>query len=58
MKGNQLPQWTVRLRVSPEQRKKIQKEAIDRDLSIADYIKLKVLDESSIKINLIEGKSA
>lgn len=58
MKKNQLPQWTIRLRVSPEQRKKIQKEAIDRDLSIADYIKSKVLDELSIKNPRIEGKSA
>lgn len=57
MKSNQCPQWTIRLRVSPEERKQIQKEAIDRDLSIAEYIKLKLLDDSSMK-NLVQGKSA
>jgi len=59
MKSNLPPQWTIRLRVSPEERKQIQKEAIDRDLSIAEYIKLKVLESDSPTIKrLVEGKSA
>ena len=58
MKSKQPPQWTIRLKVSPEERKRIHKEAIDRGLSIAEYVKLKLLQDSSIKNHLIEGKFA
>ncbi len=58
MKTNQLAQWTIRLRVSPEERKRIHKEAIERDLTIAEYVKSKVLEDSSRGNLLIEGKSA
>ena len=58
MKSNQSLQWTIRLRVSPEERKRIHKEAIDRGLSIAEYVKSKVLGDFSRTNNLIEGKSA
>ncbi|MDJ0718659.1 MAG: hypothetical protein QNJ54_31275 [Prochloraceae cyanobacterium] len=59
MKANQSAQWTIRLKVSPEERKQIHKKAIDRGLSIAEYVKFKVLDDSSsITNHLIEGKSA
>ncbi len=58
MSTKQSQQWTIRLRVSPEERKQIHKEAIDRDLSIAEYIKIKVLGAPSIHNHLIEGKSA
>ncbi len=57
MKRKKSPEWTIRLRVSPEERKRIHKEAIDRDLSIAEYIKFKVLDDSSVN-HLVGGKSA
>jgi len=55
MKANQFQQWTIRLKVSSEERKQIHKDAIDRGLSIADYVKLKLLQNSS---HLSEGKSA
>ena len=58
MKSKKPPEWTIRLRVSPEQRKQIHKEAIDKGLSIADYVKLKVLGDSSNQKSLIQGKSA
>ncbi len=58
MKANQIQKWTIRLKVSPEERKKIHKDAIDLDLSIAEYIKSKLLDDGSITTHLIEGKSA
>ncbi len=58
MKENKLSEWTIRLKVSPEERKQIHKEAIDLGLSIAEYVKLKVLQNSSIRNRLIEGKSA
>ncbi len=54
---NQFKQWTIRLRVSPEERKQIHKDAIDVGLSIADYVKLKLLENKSIQKHLIEGKS-
>lgn len=58
MKSKDLQQWTIRLKVSSEERKKIHKDAIDRGLSIAEHIKTKVLDNSAITKALIQGKSA
>jgi len=58
MKPNSITPWTIRLKVSPEERKQIHKEAIDRDLSIAEYIKLKVLEDSSIDKYLSQRQSA
>ncbi len=58
MRVKQSQQWTIRLRVSPEERKQIHKEAIERDLSIAEYVKSKVLEDKSRQNPVIEGKSA
>ena len=58
VKSNQFQQWTIRLKVSPEERKRIHKEAIDNGQSIAEYVKRKVLGDLSRTNNLIEGKSA
>lgn len=37
--------WNVKLRVSPEEEKKIKKDAIDYEMKLAEYIKFKVLIE-------------
>jgi len=58
MNNKQLSQWTIRLKVSPEERKQIHKEAIDKGLTIAEYVKFKVLENSSQTNNLTQGKSA
>lgn len=44
MKSN-IKEWNVKLRVSPEEEKKIKKDAIDYEMKLAEYIKFKVLTE-------------
>lgn len=45
MKSN-IKEWNVKLRVSPEEEKKIKKDAIDYEMKLSEYIKFKVLSES------------
>ncbi len=46
-------QWTVRLSLSLEEEQQIKKEAIDNDMKVGDYVKLKVLGNFPIST---EGK--
>ncbi len=46
--------WNIRLTVSSEEEKQIKKEAIDNDMKVSDYIKLKVLGNSPMST---QGKS-
>ncbi|MDJ0717767.1 MAG: hypothetical protein QNJ54_26690 [Prochloraceae cyanobacterium] len=58
MKTNTSERWNIKLKVTSQERRRIQKEAIDLDLRVADYIKLKVLGDFSVEDKLNEGKSA
>lgn len=53
-----IKQWHVKLKVSIEEERRIKKEAIDHGLKVADYIKLKVLEDSTTTNPSIKGKSA
>ncbi len=55
---NCLKGWSIKLQVSPEEEKKIRKEAIDNDMRVAEYIKVKVLGDGSNCVDLTQGKSA
>lgn len=57
MQLDRLEQWNIKLKVTPKERKRIQKEAIDLDMRIAEYIKFKVLGNVSHQNKLVEGKS-
>ncbi len=48
MTGKQIKEWHVKLKVSLEEERRIKKEAIDNDMRVSEYIKLKILDESRI----------
>ena len=50
--------WSIKLQVSPEEEKRIKKEAIDNDMRIAEYVKLKLLGDNSNCLDLTQGKSA
>ena len=50
--------WNIRLKVSPEEERKIKKEAIDNDMRVAEYIKQVLLDRLSASQNPTQGKSA
>ena len=54
MNSEKIRQWNIKLRVSSEEERKIKKEAIDHDMRVAEYIRLKVLANSSIST---QGKS-
>ena len=58
MKTKDYSQWTIRLKVSSEERKSIHKEAIENGLSIAEYVKFKLLHDSSMENSVTKGKSA
>ena len=47
--------WNVRLTVTSEEEKQIKKEAIDNEMKVSDYIKLKVLGNSPMST---QGKSS
>ena len=51
-----LKDWNIKLKVSPEEEKRIKKEAIDNDMRVAEYIKLKVLGDGSNVLDLTQGK--
>lgn len=51
-----IKQWHIKLKVSIEEERKIKKEAIDQGLQVGEYIKLKVLADSSTKTFLDKGK--
>jgi len=51
-----IKQWHIKLKVSIEEERKIKKEAIDQGLQVGEYIKLKVLGDSSTKTFLDKGK--
>ena len=51
-----LEQWNVKLKVTPQERRKIQKEAIDLDMRVAEYIKVKLLGDGSNCLDLTQGK--
>lgn len=46
-------EWHVKLKVSLEEEKRIKKEAIDNNMRVAEYIKLKILANPAI---LNQGK--
>lgn len=52
---NGLKGWSIKLPVSPEEEKRIRKEAIDYDMRVSDYIRYKVLGDFS---QATEGKSS
>lgn len=54
MRLDRLEQWNIKLKVTSLERKKIQKEAIDLDMRVAEYIKFKVLGDFSNQNKLIE----
>ena len=56
MNSQNLKQWHVKLKVSPEEERKIKKEAIENDMRVAEYIKLKVLGDGSNVLDLTQGK--
>ena len=56
MNSHQTKEWHVKLKVSPEEERKIKKEAIDNDMRVAEYIKLKLLGDGSNCLNLTQGK--
>lgn len=58
MKLEKIQQWNVKLKVTPQERKQIQKEAIDLDLKIGEYVKLKLLGDSSFSEETLQKKSA
>ncbi len=58
MKSNGLERWNIKLRVTSAERKQIQKEAIDNDMRVAEYIRLKVLGGYSTSLNLTQQKSS
>ena len=57
MKQNTDRRWNIKLRVTPQERRRIQKEAIDLDMRVSDYIRLKVLGDSKLEKQLVQGKS-
>ena len=58
MKSNGLERWNIKLRVTSAERKQIQKEAIDNDMRVAEYIRLKLLGGYSTSLNLTQQKSS
>jgi len=59
MKLEQAEQWNIKLRVTSKERRKIQKEAIDLDMRVSEYIKSRLLGSLSIQEKrTIQGKSA
>lgn len=50
---SQVKGWSIKLKVTPEQEKKIKKEAIDLEMRVPEYILLKVLGNSRLST---EGK--
>ena len=57
MKPNTFQRWNIKLRVTPQERRKIQKEAIDHDMRVSEYVKSRLLEDFSVQKNLVEGKS-
>ena len=58
MKLDQFERWNIKLRVTSAERKQIQKEAIENDMRVAEYIKLKVLGAPIHSLDLTQGKSS
>lgn len=58
MELDRTERWNIKLKVTPQERKKIQKQAIDLDMRIADYVKFKLLENDSTQKDFIEKKSA
>jgi len=58
MNKNTSQRWNIKLNVTPQERRKIQKEAIDLDMRISEYIKLKLLGDLPIQKNILQEKSA
>ncbi len=56
MKPTQTKEWNIKLRVSLEEEIRIKKEAIENRMRISEYIKVKVLGNSSTPKASIEGK--
>ena len=52
-----LKEWSVRLKVHPEEERTIKMAAIKKGMGIADYVKEIVLDHLSANQISIEGKS-
>ncbi len=52
-----LKEWSIRLKVYPEEEERIKMEAIKKRMGIADYVKKIVLDHLSANQVSIEGKS-
>ncbi|MDJ0718810.1 MAG: hypothetical protein QNJ54_32055 [Prochloraceae cyanobacterium] len=53
MKPQQIKEWHVKLKVSLEEEHRIKKEAIDNNMRVAEYIKLKILTNPA---HSIKGK--
>lgn len=53
-----LKDWSIKLRLHPDEERRIKKDAIDCDMRVAEYIKHKLLDNLSNKKIQIENKSA
>lgn len=58
MKLELAEKWNIKLKVTAKERRKIQKDAIDLDLRIGEYVKLKLLGDLPIPKEKLEEKSA
>ena len=56
MKLDRFERWNIKLKVTSQERKQIQKEAIDNDMRVAEYIKVKLLGDGSNCLDLTQGK--
>lgn len=56
--SSKFEKWNIKLKVTSQERKKIQKEAIDLDMRVAEYIKFRVLGNLPVQNKTMQGKSA
>ncbi len=50
MNSQQIKEWHVKLKLSLDEEQRIKKEAIDNNMRVAEYIKLKILNNPPMLI--------